>query len=83
MQEKFIRFPTDARLNDRMRERLVTAAQQRDASAQQFRRARRMTQRFTHRWDVSCATSSARRRSAMFSASSILFLLAATATVST
>ncbi len=64
VQEKFIRFPTDARLYDRMRERLVTAAQrrgiglrqsytrvgrrtltsqQRYASAQQFRRARRMT----------------------------------------
>jgi IS5 family transposase len=66
VQEKFIRFPTDARLYDRMRERLVTAAQQRRiglrqsymrvgrwtltrqqryASAQQFRRARRMTKR--------------------------------------
>jgi len=66
VQEKFIRFPTDARLYDRMRERLVTAAQQRGvvlrqsytrvgrwtltrqqryASAQQFRRARRMTKR--------------------------------------
>lgn len=66
VQEKFIRFPTDARLYDRMRERLVTAAQrrgiglrqsytrvgrwtltrqQRYASAQQFRRARRMTKR--------------------------------------
>jgi IS5 family transposase len=66
VQEKFIRFPTDARLYDRMRERLVAAAQrrgialrqsytrvgrhtltrqQRYASAQQFRRARRMTKR--------------------------------------
>jgi IS5 family transposase len=66
VQEKFIRFPTDARLYDRMRERLVTVAQrrgivlrqsyarvgrwtltsqQRYASAQQFRRARRMTKR--------------------------------------
>ena len=66
VQEKFIRFPTAARLYDRMRERLVTAAQQRGiglrqsytrvgrhtltrqqryASAQQFRRARRMTKR--------------------------------------
>jgi IS5 family transposase len=66
VQEKFIRFPTDARLYDRMRERLVRAAQrrgiglrqsytrvgrwtltsqQRYASAQQFRRARRMTKR--------------------------------------
>ena len=66
VQEKFIRFPTDARLYDRMRERLVRAAQQRGiglrqsytrvgrwtltsqqryASAQQFRRARRMTKR--------------------------------------
>jgi IS5 family transposase len=66
VQEKFVRFPTDARLYDRMRERLVQAAQrrglalrqsytrvgrhtltrqQRYASAQQFRRARRMTKR--------------------------------------
>jgi transposase, IS5 family len=66
VQEKFIRFPTDARLYDRMRERLVRLAQQRGialrqsytrvgrwtltrqqryASAQQFRRARRMTKR--------------------------------------
>jgi IS5 family transposase len=66
VQEKFVRFPTDARLYNRMRERLVTAAQrrgiglrqsyarvgrwtltsqQRYASAQQFRRARRMTKR--------------------------------------
>src|SRR2546425_12981078 len=66
VQEKFIRFPTDARLYDRMRERLVAAAQRRDvalrqsytrvgrwtltsqqryASAQQFRRGRRRTQR--------------------------------------
>ena len=66
VQEKFIRFPTDARLYDRMRERLARAAQQRGivlrqsytrvgrwtltrqqryASAQQFRRARRMTKR--------------------------------------
>jgi transposase, IS5 family len=66
VQEKFIRFPTDARLYERMRERLGTAAQQRGialrqsytrggrhaltrqqryASAQQFRRARRMTKR--------------------------------------
>jgi IS5 family transposase len=29
VQEKFVRFPTDARLYDRMRERLVAAAQQR------------------------------------------------------
>ena len=66
VQEKFVRFPTDARLYDRMRERLVAVAQrrgialrqsyarvgrhtltrqQRYASAQQFRRARRMTKR--------------------------------------
>ena len=66
VQEKFIRFPTDARLYNRMRGRLVTAAQrrgialrqsytwvgrwtltsqQRYASAQQFRRAWRMTKR--------------------------------------
>jgi IS5 family transposase len=66
VQEKFVRFPTDARLYHRMRERLVAAAQrcgvrlrqsyrrvgrytlrsqQRYASVQQFRRARRMTKR--------------------------------------
>ena len=35
VQEKFIRFPTDARLYDRMRERLVRAAQQRGIGLRQ------------------------------------------------
>ena len=35
VQEKFIRFPTDARLYDRMRERLVAAAQQRGLQLRQ------------------------------------------------
>jgi IS5 family transposase len=35
VQEKFIRFPTEARLYDRMRARLVTAAQQRGIGLRQ------------------------------------------------